>query len=132
MRNMFIKICKKCGGKCCKSTIFLTQRDVDKWKPYIDRFGVRREGAGFMLVHDGKCPFLDTRTGCTLDEKTKPFDCVLFPLGFVYINGTFDFFLKDKCPYINEIPKNWISKTKKWALRELKSWSEEERMTYSE
>ena len=131
MKNIFKLICKKCGGKCCKSTIFLTQKDIDKWKPFEGKFATIKKEAGFMLVHKGKCPFLNTETGCTLNENMKPFDCILFPLAFTYKNETINFYLDKKCPYINEISKDWIDETKKWALEQLQDWSEEEKITYS-
>ena len=131
MKNVFEVICKKCGGKCCKSTVFLTQRDIDRWKSYEGKFAVIKREAGFMLKHDGKCPFLNLKTGCTLDEPMKAFDCIMFPLAFTYENGKINFYLNKKCPYYNEIPKDWIEKTKKWTLEQLNSWTEEEKITYS-
>jgi len=131
MKNTFEIICKKCGGKCCKSTIFLTQRDIDKWKQFEGEFKVKEKGAGFMLIHEGQCPFLNEETGCTLEENLKAFDCILFPLAFIYKNEKIKFYLNKKCPYVNKIQKDWIEKTKKWALEQLKSWNEEEKRTYS-
>ena len=82
------------------------------------------------MLHKGKCPFLSEK-GCVLPEKLKPFDCKLFPLAFKYENKQIKFFLNKKCPFIDRIPKSWIRKTKKWALKELRNWNEEEKITYS-
>ena len=37
----------------------------------------------------------------------------------------------EDCSYLNEIPKEWIEKTKKWAVKELETWTEEDKLTFS-
>jgi len=131
-RNIFEIICKKCQGKCCKSTIFLTQTDVDRLnKRHKGVFKVEKIPGIMILDESGKCPFLNESKGCILSENLKPFDCRVFPIAFIYRNGETNFYLNKKCPYHNEIPKEWIEKTKKWAKKELESWTEEEKLEFS-
>jgi len=131
MKNIFKIICKKCGGKCCKLNMMLTKRDSIKLKGKtdLDKFKKYKEGT---LVHWGKCPFLDEGCGCTLPQKTKPFDCRFFPLALIYKGGKINLFLNKKCPYADEIPKEVLIKTQEWALKELINWTDKELESYTE
>lgn len=130
MKNIFKIICKKCRGKCCKLNVMIAKKDYNKLKNKLDQKQFKKYGKN-ILVHWGKCPFLNEKEGCSLPEKLKPFDCQLFPLTFMYEKGKIKIFLNKKCPYSKEISKEWISKTKKWLLKELKNWNKEELKTYT-
>lgn len=131
MTDAFEIICKKCQGKCCKLNIMLTKKDIERLKDKIDINKFRKYGKS-IYVHWGKCPFLNTTTGCTLPKKLKPFDCKLFPLTFMYERGKLKIYLNKKCPYTKEIPEEWINKNRIWLLKELKYWTKEEKKTYTD
>ncbi|MBN2015982.1 YkgJ family cysteine cluster protein [Candidatus Dojkabacteria bacterium] len=137
MKNIFEIICKKCVGKCCKTTIFLTQKDIDRLEKYKEKFRLipmekdMKAPPGYMDLVEGSCPFLEEEKGCTLRHEEKPFDCRVFPLAFIYKAGETKFYLNKKCPYYDEIPEEWIHKTKIWAQEELKNWSEDEKLAFS-
>lgn len=137
-KNVFKVICKKCQGKCCKETVVLTQKDINKlnvkyknWFRVINEETNLEEPPGhIVLKKNHACPFLG-ENGCILEENMKPFDCLFFPLAFVYKKGKLSFYLNKKCPYYEEIPKKWVQKTKKWAQEQLKFWTEKEKLFYS-
>lgn len=129
MGNIFRIICKECKGKCCKSTVHITRKEFDKLKQVRGNLQVTKDGALFRI--DGKCPFLNEKTGCTLGGNLKPFDCTLYPLTFLYKDGKIKFYLNKTCPYANRIPEDWIKKTKRWTLEQLKEWAEDEKTSYS-
>jgi len=108
----------------------LTKKDYVKLKNRVDDNQFKKYGKN-ILVHWGKCPFLNEQKGCTLPERLKPFDCKLFPLTFMYEKNKVRIFLNKKCPYTKEISKEWINKTKKGLLKELKKWTKEEKETYT-
>lgn len=137
-KNIFKVICKKCQGLCCKATVVVTQNDLDKLnKKYKGTFKIINEETGrekppghFILTKNHVCPFLGEK-GCILEENMKPFDCLFFPLAFIYRNGKLSFYLNKHCPFYMEIPKDQLLKTKKWAQKQLKSWTEKEKLFYS-
>jgi len=132
MANIFSKICKECDGQCCKTfEIFLLKKDLEKLDKFKDKINIKKEGSGLLMYHKDKCFFQNPKTGCILSEEDKPFDCKLFPLTFLYKNKKLNFYLMEDCSYLNEIPKEWIEKTKKWAVKELETWTEEDKLTFS-
>lgn len=138
IKNVYEVICRKCQGLCCKATVVVTQKDLDKLnQAHKGRFGIVNEemGAGktpghFILTDHHRCPFLGEQ-GCTLKESEKPFDCIFFPLAFIYKDKKLSFYLNKHCPFYMEIPKQKLLQTKKWAEKQLKSWTEEEKLYYS-
>jgi len=130
MEKVFKKICKKCNGKCCRLNIMITRKDKVKLGRKFDENSFKKYGKN-IYVHWKNCPFLISDKGCTLSQKSKPFDCRLFPLTFMYQKGKIKIFLNKKCPYVEEIPQIWISKRKKWLINELRSWTKEELKTYT-
>ncbi len=136
-KNIFKVICKKCQGLCCKATVVVIQKDLDKLKKYKGMFKIKNEETEteippghFILTKNHYCPFLG-ENGCILEEKMKPFDCIFFPLAFIYKNRKLSFYLNKHCPFYMEISKKQLLKTKKWAQKQLKSWTEKEKLFYS-
>ncbi len=137
-KNIFKVICKKCHGLCCKATVVVTKKDLDKLNTkYKGMFKIIKEETGlektpghFILTKNHLCPFLG-KTGCVLEENEKPFDCIFFPLAFIYKNNTTSFYINKHCPFCMKIPKKELLKTKRWGKERLKSWTDEEKLFYS-
>lgn len=130
-RDIFNIICKKCDGQCCKYYIFLTKKELGRLLKLGEKFRYKKEGAGFLMDSPNCCRFLDNKTGCKLASRFKPFDCKLFPLAFIYKNKTVNFYLIKDCPYWQKINQACISEIKTLARRRLKTWTEKEKITYS-
>lgn len=137
MKNIFEVICKKCDGKCCKTVTFLSQDDVKRLQECKTEFSQnkeflhRKKNHSFLVLNKGKCPFLTEHKGCQLKESCRPLECLLFPLVFKYDKGKLRFYLNKKCPYLREISKKWVSKTKQWAANKLQQWTKEELSEFS-
>ncbi|MDD4271891.1 MAG: YkgJ family cysteine cluster protein [Patescibacteria group bacterium] len=131
-KNIFDIICKTCGGKCCKYYIFLTEKELRRLLKTAVKFKYKKQGAGFLMDTPARgCDFLDHKTGCRLNSRQKSLDCKLFPLAFTYKNKTLDFYLLKACPFWKKIDRQCIDKIKAITRRELKSWTEKEKITYS-
>lgn len=63
------------------------------------------------MNESGSCTFLNTNGRCSI-HKSRPGICRLFPLGRLYEEGSFFYFLqKDECSYKNKTKvkiKNWL------------------------
>src|SRR3989338_5467745 len=135
MTNIFNKICKKCSEKgetCCNFKLFLFKDEIKNLKKYKPDLKYLKTKSGFSLIRDKKnsqfrCQFL-TDKGCSLSEELKPLDCVLFPMVIIHKNSEIIFYINKDCPYAKSIPKEWIEKTKRYALEKFKTWSEEEKI----
>ncbi len=110
--------------------MMLTKKDLEKLKDKVDLKDFKKYGKN-IYIYWRKCPFLDIKKGCGLPARLKPFDCKLFPLTFMFDKGMINLYLNKKCPYTKRIPKEWIDKTKKELLEELKDWTKEELETYT-
>jgi len=134
MPDIYQVICAKCGGVCCRSyEIFLTKCELEKIKRSGFDFKYYKYGAGWLLKlgRGPACAFLKKGIGCRLKKKFKPLDCDLFPLGFIYCRGKFEFYLLKECAYHKKIIPAEAKKIRKRILLRLKTWSETERETYS-
>lgn len=55
------------------------------------------------------CPFLDSKNGCCLPPKLKPFDCSIWPFRAVRVNqNEIKVLLTPTCPTINKVPREKI------------------------
>ena len=55
------------------------------------------------------CPFLDSKNGCCLPPKLKPFDCSIWPFRAVRVNqNEKKVLLTPTCPTINKVPREKI------------------------
>ena len=131
-QNIFNKICKICGGKCCKCYyIFLTKRELGLLLKLDVKIKYQKKGAGFLMESFKDCKFLDNRTGCKLPGRLKPFDCNLYPLAFIYKNKKLNFYLIKECVYYKKISRSGLREMKACARRGLNAWTEKEKITYS-
>lgn len=57
------------------------------------------------------CPFLDSKTGCILPAKLKPFDCSIWPFRAVENRDQkISVALTPTCPAINKVPRDKLIK----------------------
>ena len=121
--DFFKTLCKKCGGKCCRTWVFVNSKEFQELQ-HVKHFRIERKGAGYMLYHDRECPFL-TKDGCSIPDS-KPLDCISYPLRFLYNKGKTEFYEGEDCPFLNKIPKKWLLETEKLTRNELKKWTKKE------
>lgn len=53
---------------------------------------------------EAACYFLDSKSGCTLDDADKPFDCKIWPLRIMKKDDKLVIALTPTCPSINKQP----------------------------
>lgn len=122
--------CNNCNGcsECCKGmsdTIVLDPYDVARLTKYLNRsFESLIGDAISLIVVDGlilpviqmnnekkQCVFLNEEGRCSVHEA-RPGICRLFPLGRIYEEGGFSYFLQtEECPAKNKTKvkiKKWI------------------------
>lgn len=87
------------------------------------------QGNGFVIKKGIRCIFLGKK-GCILKNSKKPLDCRMFPIWFYYKNNKIYFKLAKFCPYHKKLSLNWVNKTQKSILKELKKWSKQDKSSY--
>jgi Fe-S-cluster containining protein len=136
--RMLSSLCKKCAGKCCHGSDFLTvsSAELEALKKIKRiRHGFLSTGVGRIAILRFKnktCPFL-AKNGCLLKGRTRPLGCRLFPLTFLVENKEINFYMSKFCPYNDNALKlsSWIRKTIAVARQELNSWPSEEKESRS-
>jgi Fe-S-cluster containining protein len=132
------KLCKLCDGLCCLgSKLSVSSKELaklSKTRKFQSAMLSSKDGSlNVILFEDGKCPFLGEKNGlirCTLNGKNRPLSCRLFPLTFLYEKGEATFYYSSYCPYKKEAGGlfAWEKKTVDEAKKELKGWSEGEKI----
>lgn len=77
-------------------------------------FDLKGEYQSANPAEEVPCPFLDRSTGCTLNEKDKPFDCKLWPFRVMRKDGLLLLTISIACPSIMS-----------WELEQLRSYAQE-------
>ena len=125
------KLCKHCLG-CCREDgyrdIIMSAYDARK----LNSKCVKKVGPiyKFRKSKDAFCHFWG-KGGCVLKYENRPLDCRIFPLTFNWKEGKPEFFFFAACPQIKRFSKNWIDRTKREAIKEIKNWSEKEIKFYT-
>jgi Fe-S-cluster containining protein len=137
------KLCKKCGGKCCKDGdyIIISKLELKKLKEkYNFNQGFLKSSYGeinaIKFPKKGWCQFIGKTKGkhvkirCVLKGKIRPLGCRLYPITFLIEKNKSRFYISRFCPYFNEVLKlnNWIKKSIEDANKELKTWTKKEKL----
>ena len=91
-------------------TPIFTNNDFDYNEEWFNMYGERSHTLSFSFKHDREiklCPYLHEKTGCSLKDKDKPFDCKKWPLRLMRKEGEIVIALSPICKGlgVKDIPK---------------------------
>lgn len=126
---IFQQICNSCGGKCCRTTIFMTRKEFQLLKERNDLIYHNSDGT-VQLEENDLCPFLSDNC-CSLPYEVRPLDCRIFPIAFLCEEDKLVIYKNYKCAYVDKIPQYWILTVKKKIEMEISHWTVEDKYRYS-
>lgn len=126
---VFQRICSLCGGKCCRTTIFLTGSEFRLLKEGSQIIS-RNSNGTIQLGETDVCPFLSD-FGCSLPYEIRPLDCRIFPFAFLLKDRNLFIYKNHKCAYADEVPEEWMIEMKKSIEIEILHWTIEDKYRYS-
>lgn len=126
---VFQRICSLCGGKCCRTTIFLTGSEFQFLKERKQIISHNSDGT-IRLGETDVCPFLSD-TGCSLPYELRPLDCRIFPFAFLLKDGKLFIYKNHKCAYADQVTQEWMLVMKKSIEIEILRWTLEDKYRYS-
>lgn len=108
-----LKICKKCGEKCCKlGGPVISKEEKNKiLKAGFDNFFIKSEG--YYIIKrkkDGNCIYLKDHK--CLIHKVRPIECETWPVSAAYKWGKVRYYL-GTCPLTPKLNKKEIETAKK-------------------
>ena len=103
---------EQCPDTCCAGwQIVIDENSLEKYSNVSGDFGIRLLNSinwreGIFEQYEKRCSFLNEEGRCSIHDA-RPGFCRMFPLGRLYEDGTFSYFLQ-----VNECPKENKTKVK--------------------
>lgn len=97
------------GIKDC--TFFESDTDNGKCYSFVSESDLKKQPE-----EEVPCPFLNKDTGCTLDEKTKPLECKIWPYRIMKKDGKTILAVSKECPGISKYDIEYLKEFAKQNL----------------